>query len=180
MPKMKSIEYTRASKEEELLQILELQAANRPEVLSPDGIKREGFVTVKHDLELLRRMNDRCPHILAKDGDTVAGYALCMHPEFKEEISIIAPMFRRAEKLLPDKSFIVMGQVCVGKQYRKMGIFRKLYEAMADAVLPDFDLIVTEVDDTNQRSLQAHLAVGFKVLEEYEADGRKWHLIILG
>ncbi len=176
---MDPIQYKQANEEGELRQILEIQSQNSRDVLNPDEVQKEGFVTVRHDLDILKKMNDRCAHILAKDGQTVAGYALCMHPEFRNEIPIIAAMFNRVEKLLGGKPYIVMGQICIAKDYRKRGIFRRLYEEMLRIIKPEFERIITEVDDTNQRSLLAHYAVGFRDLEVYEADGRTWHLIEL-
>lgn len=177
---MSPITYTRATADEQLAQILALQARNSKEQQTEQTVREEGFITVRHKMGLLKRMNKCCPHILAMDGAKVAGYALCMHPKFEAEIPIIAPMFKRARRLLPNKNFIVMGQVCIGKKYRKKGVFRKLYEVMWEAVHPEYDCIVTEVDNNNQRSLKAHLGIGFKVLETYTADEREWHLISLG
>lgn len=47
------IEFTTATNPTELLQILELQQQNLPEKLSETDKKEQGFVTVRHDLELL-------------------------------------------------------------------------------------------------------------------------------
>ena len=176
---MATIAYVRAGSEEELKQVLEIQQQNRPENLDDSEVRNEGFVTVQHSLDLLKKMNDVCAHILAKDGEKVVGYALCMHPEFKDRIPIIRAMFNRVARLLPGEPYIVMGQVCIDKHYRKQGIFRQLYGHMREAVIEDFKQIITEVDETNQRSLQAHYAVGFEDLEVYEADGRIWHLLVL-
>ncbi|NNK10444.1 MAG: hypothetical protein HKP08_03795 [Flavobacteriaceae bacterium] len=41
------------------------------------------------------------------------------------------------------------------------------------------DSIITEVDGRNTRSLEAHLAVGFKVVKNYISGGREWNLISL-
>ena len=80
------IEYKRAKTDLELNQILELQRSNIPSIISEDEKKKEGFVTVHHTLEILKAMNDKCAHIIAKHQDKVVGYALCMLKEFKEDI----------------------------------------------------------------------------------------------
>ena len=36
----------------------------------------------------------------AKDGAKVVGYALCMHPDFAEDIPVLQPMFHRLSTLL--------------------------------------------------------------------------------
>lgn len=173
-----SVEYSRVSSKKELEEILKLQKRNLPGQLSKEEIEKEGFVTITHTLELLNRMNDASPHILAKRSDKVVGYALCMHPKFSMEIPIIQSMFKEIGSILSEgESFMVMGQICVDKSYRGQGVFRGLYNAMKHAVLPEFNCIVTEVDATNQRSLNAHLAIGFKTIKKYHSDGREWYLI---
>ncbi|WP_114491133.1 GNAT family N-acetyltransferase [Candidatus Ulvibacter alkanivorans] len=177
------IHYVRVTNPEELQQILELQQENLPTALSSEEKQQEGFVTVHHTLDLLTRMNERCAHILAKDGDTVVGYALCMHKDFGEEIEILKPMIQEIERViaLDDtiNNYIIMGQICIAKAYRGQGIFRKLYEMMRIAVIPKFETIITEVDTDNRRSLAAHNAIGFKTLSRYRAEGKNWWLIYL-
>lgn len=171
------VEYCRASTEKELKDILELQRQNLPEQLSEELKQREGFLTVKHSFELLKKMNDVCPHIVAKDGDRVIGYALCMHPDFKNEIPVLFSMFKEIETQYGNESFLVMGQICIDKDYRGKGVFRGLYNSMKEAVGTEYNLIVTEVDGRNTRSLEAHIAVGFKVIKNYISGGREWNLI---
>ena len=59
---MKEIVYRRAETNEELIQILALQTNNLAHRISEEDIKKEGFVTVHHDFELLKDMNDSCAH----------------------------------------------------------------------------------------------------------------------
>jgi predicted GNAT superfamily acetyltransferase len=174
-----AIEYCRANTEKDLEEILDLQGRNLPGQLTKAAMAEEGFLTVTHTLSLLRRMNERCPHIVARVGDQVVGYALCMHPDFSQEIPILQSMFREINSRIKDQTFIVMGQVCVDKPYRGQGVFRGLYQTMKEELKGDFDLIVTEVDSRNTRSLEAHMAIGFRVIKKYQSDGRDWYLIVL-
>lgn len=165
---------------DELLDILKLQKENLPAAISEREKAKEGFVTVSHNLEILSAMNAIFPHTIAKDGDKLIGYALSMHPKFGGEIEVLKPMFDEIEKFFQkDKSFIVMGQICIAKDYRGKGIFRKLYASMQNAVKNHFDCIITEVDATNTRSLNAHYAIGFKDLKVYKSGGREWHIVVL-
>lgn len=177
------ITYTRCTKISELEQILILQKTNLPQSLSENEQQSEGFVTVHHDFDLLKRMNDACPHTIAKDGDKLVGYALSMHPKFGNEIEVLVPMFTEIEKAIALSenytNYVVMGQVCIDIAYRKQGIFRKLYESMREFLIPPFSCIITEVDHKNKRSIQAHLAIGFKTLQTYHFGGRDWELIVL-
>tara|TARA_R110002051_G_scaffold247426_1_gene306996 strand:- start:2044 stop:2577 length:534 start_codon:yes stop_codon:yes gene_type:complete len=174
------IRFCTVTTEDELEQILALQQANLLTNISPEEKEKEGFITVEHNFNILNQMNEVCPHIIAKDGDTVAGYALCMHPMFADKIEILKPMFKEIDAAVPkDEKYIAMGQICVDKNYRNQGIFRRLYNAMKANVQPEFDSIITEVDAKNTRSLQAHYAIGFKELKTYFSDDRDWVLISL-
>lgn len=72
-------------------------------------------------------MNDACPHTLAMDGEQVVGYALTMLESFRNEIPILTPMFETADRLLPTKNYLAMGQICIDKPYRGQGLFKGLY-----------------------------------------------------
>lgn len=172
------IEYTPATTAEELVQIMSLQKMNLKSAISELEMAHEGFVTVSHDLELLKRMNDVCSHLLAKDRDKVVGYALSMDPSFNEEIPVLQPMFDELKKR-NIHDFLVMGQICVTKTHRKQGIFRGLYAAMKKAAYPKYATIITEVDTSNTRSLGAHVAIGFKKTCTYHSLGQNWELISL-
>ena len=172
--------YCTVTAKKELEQILALQHSNLWANVSLEEKEKDGFVTVEHNFEILHEMNEVSPHIIAKDGDTVAGYALCMHPMYANKIDILKPMFTEIDIVVPkDEKYIAMGQICVAKNYRNQGIFRGLYNAMKTYVQPEFQSIITEVDAKNTRSLQAHYAVGFKELKTYFSDNRYWVLISL-
>lgn len=172
------IHYERSTSVDQLKMILELQQGNLPSQLQPEELKSEGFVTVRHALDLLIRMNQICPHIIARSGDDLAGYVLCMHPVFADDIEVLRSMFRRVKKLLTkDCPYMVMGQVCVDKPYRKKGVFRGLYNYMRSELRTDYEVIITEVDQQNKRSLHAHYSIGFEDLLIYKSGGRVWHLI---
>ncbi len=170
--------YRPAQSETELLQILELQQANLFEHVTPEVRDREGFVKIQHNLPLLRKMQAACPQIVALDGGELAGYALCMHPSLEADIPDLIPMFDYLRKTMPkDFDFRVMGQVCVAAAYRQQGHFRKLYETLRDACQPL--PIITEIASINTRSLQAHLAVGFKRLGSHQEGEFCWDVVIL-
>lgn len=120
------------------------------------------------------------PSCYCKGNDRVVGYTLCMLKEFKMEIEVLKPMFREIEACLNSgQRYVVMGQVCIDKVFRKQGIFRGLYEYMKQQLRSDFDMIITEVDFANTRSLEAHYAIGFALMQSYKSEGHDWALISL-
>lgn len=177
---MSVIIYTRAETNNELNQILKLQQNNIPSEISEDEKILEGFVTVNHTFEVLQAMNNKCPHIVAKRDNLVVGYALCMLKDFKEEIEVLKPMFKQIDRCLNDnQSYIVMGQICIDKLFRRQGVFRGLYNYMRDIHSSKFDLIITEVDNKNARSMNAHIAIGFKILYSYRSNSHDWNILYL-
>ncbi|RZS99566.1 GNAT family N-acetyltransferase [Aquimarina brevivitae] len=174
------ISYKKVTSTEELLQILALQQQNLPLVLSDDEKLKEGFVTVTHTMELLERMNAKEAHIIAKQGETVVGYALSMHPDFAKEIEVLKPMFTIiTNQITSATSYLIMGQICIAKKYRSQGVFRNLYATMLKEFGEKYDMLITEVAAHNQRSLQAHYAIGFNDLVIYKSEDVTWHLIYL-
>lgn len=172
-----AVTYTRATTEKELYQILDLQRQNMAKGLSQDELVKEGFITVGHTFALLKKMNDACPHIITKDGDAVVGYALVMLRSFKNEIPVLRPMFDTADALLPGSNYVAMGQICIAKSHRRQGIFKGMYQYYRQQLQNDYDCLFTEVATANQRSLQAHKAVGFEVLKTQITDGVSWELV---
>ena len=71
-----------------------------------------------------------------------------------------------------------MGQICVDKNYRKQGIFRGLYRFYKEELQHQFDYLITEVAAINLRSMQAHEAVGFKIIDTYQEDGIVWNIML--
>ena len=174
------------STEQDLLSILELQKQNLPQSLTPSQIKEEGFVTLRHSLELLRKMNTLYQHIIAKDGNQVIAYALVMDLKFENEIPDLSAMFKQLEiaklndTLINKNKIFIMGQICIAKAYRRQGIFRGLYKCMKKEMRANFDFVVTEIALLNTRSLNAHLAIGFTIMVEYSASGgEKWAVVAL-
>lgn len=164
----------------EIEQIVQLQQENLPDNLSLEEREKEGFVTVVHSLELLQAMNKKWSHTLALVNGKVVGYALSMHPDFGRDIEVLLPMFQQLEIIRPNTSkYMVMGQICIAKPFRGKGIFRGLYQAMQKNLSTQFTEIITEIDANNQRSLNAHLTVGFAKILSYRTDTREWVLVSL-
>jgi ribosomal protein S18 acetylase RimI-like enzyme len=180
---MSHIQYDRARDDADLQQILQLQQANLPASLTLEERQSQGYVTVTHDLDLLRKMNAASPHIIARSANQVIAYALAMEVKFRNDIDILIPMFDRIDTNLKRQgkaqNYIVMGQICIAKQFRGQGIFGGLYTHMQASLADRYDYCITEVDAENLRSLKAHHNQGFQRLELYPDDtGRMWELII--
>jgi len=178
--------YATSQDDKDLLGILNLQKKNLPKNLTPEEILSQGFVTVSHRLEDLQKMNAMEQSIIAKENDSVIAYLLAMTEKSKWDIPILVPMFEAFEKIkflentLATYNYIVVGQVCVDKNYRGQGVLDKCYALYIERFKDKYDFAVTEIASSNLRSINAHKRIGFKVIHEYIApNNEEWSIVVL-
>ena len=183
-----TIHFGTVSSADEVREILELQALNLRSALAPEVMATQGFLTVRYEPAVLRRMNEIAPAVIAKADGRVVGYALVLPRECASEVPILRPLFAMLDTLswhgVPlrrNPRWFVMGQICIAEGYRGRGIFDGLYQSMAASYADRFDFTVTEVASRNTRSLRAHARAGFRTLHVYPdaTTGEEWHVIAL-
>ena len=168
----------------DLKNILLLQGENMKSTLSEKEQIEEGFITVRHTLDQLKKMQIASPQILAFDKEKLAGYALVMPRELKATIPVLIPMFSLLDTLsydgtpIKNLSYYVMGQICIGKDYRGQGVFRQLYAAHKEFLSSQYDYCITEVSSSNTRSMGAHLKVGFEILHTFTDASDEWNIVL--
>lgn len=125
-------------------------------------------------------MNNAFPHTIAIHNNKVIGYALSMLPSFSDEIDILKPMFYEIAKVINVNKFLVMGQICLEKEYRGKGVFKGLYKKMVKfSKAAGYSKIITEIDSLNTRSLRAHEKIGFKIIKNYKSGTKNWVIVVL-
>ena len=173
-----------ATTDDELHQILTLQRANHASYISQSQAQSEGFVTVMHSFELLKNMTKAAPQIIAKDGEQVVGYALVMLKSYAELIPVLRPMFAKLDAItyeqrhITERSFYVMGQICIDRLYRGNGVFEALYQKHEEMFGPVFELCVTSVSTSNMRSMRAHERIGFQVVNTFRDTTDEWNVLV--
>ena len=161
----------------EFRQILELQKENLPGALTPEQRKREGFVTLRYSLEQLLQMQRLCPQVIALENDFLIGYALCLHPDLKDLVPALQPLFQILEdRAFPPAEYRIMGQICIRKGYRGKGHFSRLYYGLRDQTKPL--PLITEISQKNTRSLHAHHKLGFQRLAVRQEGGDPWEVVV--
>ena len=183
---MRSLVYTTSKSDKDLLGILELQRKNHPANLLAEEISTQGFVTVIHSLENLRNLNVIQPHIICKNNGKVIAYLLAMTAKSKNEIPVLIPMFKIFERLIfkekpiSEYNYVVVGQVCVDKNYRGMGILDKCYLEYKFHLKDKYDFAITEISSRNLRSIKAHKRIGFSEIYKYASQNQEeWSVVIL-
>ena len=179
------ITYTTSKTDNELSEILELQKINLPQNLTANEIKNQGFVTVSHSLEDLKKLNNYEQHVIVKDNDKVVGYLLAMTQHSKHDITVLIPMFEMfdkilyKEKLISAYNYIVIGQVCIAKDYRGQGLLDNNYQSYKNYFKEKYDFAITEIATKNTRSINAHKRIGFVEIHSYTDHNQiEWSIVI--
>lgn len=167
--------YTRAESEKDLEGIIALQKKNLPTNLTAEEIVSQGFVTVIHNRQDLEKMNAIEQHIICKDEehDKVVAYLLCMTAASKKDIPVLVPMFEIFDEIfyfgkrVSDYNYMVVGQVCVDKNYRGQGVLDYCYQLYRQSFKDKYDFAITEIACSNTRSLNAHKRIGFTEIHHY-------------
>lgn len=156
----------------ELEQILDLQRRNL-------AFSKDGFVTVRHSIDVLRALHDSMPGVVARHRGSVVGYALSMPREACTLVPVLEPMFRRLDSLaaLAARRWYVMGQICIDQDWRARGLFDRLYCEHRSRYADRFEWLVTEIAMRNPRSRRAHARVGFVEIDHYHDDTNEWSVV---
>jgi hypothetical protein len=177
--------YTTSKTTDDLSAVIVLQKNNLQVNLTKKEIVSEGFVTVMHSLEDLKKMNDIEQSIIAKDDGKVIAYVLAMTPKSKADIKVLIPMFEHFEKItlrgkpLSKYTYIVVGQVCVAKGYRGQGILDNCYAEYKKKFKKEYDFAITEIATKNLRSINAHRRIGFSEIHRYlSPENEQWSIVI--
>lgn len=169
---------------DELAAIHHLNHLNLKQNLSVTEQQLEGFVTWLYSLELLEQIHKLSPSVIVKDGQTLAGYALMtpieasdFHPDLRDMFENLKPVTYKSHPLF-SYSFYCMGQICIAKEYRGMGVVDLLYKKHKELYSNDFDFVLTEISTKNIRSLNAHKKVGFSSIYNYTDATDNWDVVV--
>jgi GNAT superfamily N-acetyltransferase len=167
----------------DLERIIELQQRNHPTAVAPDLWETQGFVTMEYTVQQLQIMSGKYRHVVAKHNNAVVGYALIMLRDHSASFPFLRDMFQDIEagaysgKLLRESRYFVMGQVCIEKDFRGKGIFKKLYHGLREQMGTDFDFVITEVSTRNGKSMRAHEKLGFENIKPEGTGSSEWNVI---
>lgn len=178
------VEIRFAKNRTDLEKIRFLQRKNTLKALTSKAAQEQGFVTVLHSLEQLEEMQQREPQIIALEKETLAGYALVMSPELKTTVPLLVPLFKTLDTLsyrgksLKSCHYYVMGQICIAKNYRGHGLFRRLYQAHRETLSSKYDFCITEISARNTRSMAAHQKIGFEQIHQFTDETDLWNVVL--
>jgi L-amino acid N-acyltransferase YncA len=168
----------------ELEGILALQRRNLKRCLSESEAEEQGFLIAEYDLVYLQQMQAQRPSVVAVDDGRVVGYALVVTQEVRKGLPFISDLFDEIDRisyrgaLLAGTDYVVVGQLCVDKDYRGQGLVDRLYGCFRASLDDRYHCGVTDIARANRRSLKAHQKVGFEVIHAIEYEGLTWDVVL--
>jgi hypothetical protein len=157
--------------------ILELQSANFIVNLSEEE-REEGFLSAQFTLAQIQQIAEDLGTTVAVVDHDVAGFLCAFRREFETGSPVIAKMLESYETMKfagrPLNSFksYIYGPVCIGRNYRRQGLLRGLYEAQKMDLAGQFDIGVAFVARDNPHSLRAHVnGLGMTEVADFEVKG---------
>lgn len=179
------LKITNVQSDEDIQGILALQKSNLQHNLQEEEIESQGFVTVEHDFQILKKMNRFEQSVIAKNDNKVIGYCLAMNKDIGELIEVLQPLFKILDKLtykekpLQDYKAIYVGQACIAAEFRGQKLLDKMYAKYKECFQNKYNFALTEIALRNQRSLNAHKRIGFETIHEYAApNGEVWAIVL--
>lgn len=178
------LQITRVTNAQELIGIQQLQAENLRKHIDAAEAASQGFLMAEYSLEFLHAMHQAAPSIIAKDGEKVVGYALVATQDIRDEHDLLADLFNTIDQTqfegntLKNSSYVVVGQLCVAKDYRGHGLVQQLYGHFKKCLEDQFDFCITDVAQANTRSLKAHKNTGYQVIDTLSYGGIDWDIVL--
>lgn len=164
--------------------ILRLQRENLRKHLTEGEAADQGFLTAEFSLEYLQQMHGVHPSIVALDGERVAGYALVTARSVGADHPLHADLIHQIDQLhfrhqpIRETPYVVVGQLCVGKEYRGIGLVKSLYGQFRLTLQNQYNYAITDVAQANRRSLKAHLNTGFQIIHSFPYEGQEWDVVL--
>ncbi|KAJ3276893.1 hypothetical protein HDV01_002948 [Terramyces sp. JEL0728] len=178
-PKMTEAIVTLAE-ERHLSQILHLSKINNKNNLTPEQ-QSEGFTTAEYTLEFIQKLHSETPAVVSLHNDQVVGYVIAVPKHLAAHHPLLEDMVNQIDqnkyKDFKNMDYIVVGQLCVAKEFRGMGLVPKMYTHLKNEYQKS-NCAVTDIDQRNIRSKKAHLKSGWKVFGEITYSGITFELII--
>lgn len=164
-------------------QMAELSAQNMRTVISEADKQTQGFITWHYDEALLTAMHAIAPSIVAKQGDTVVGYALValremasVHPDLSHMLRYWSGITYQG-KPLDHYRYYMMGQICVAREHRGQYLTDRMYQYHKAHYEGTYDLLLTEISTSNPRSQKAHERAGFQTIHTYRDKVDEWNIV---
>ena len=178
------IDIRMARSERDLKGIKTLCSENHFSKLSDKELNTQGFITINYSLDELKALHEIAASVIALDNQKVVGYALVANKESLGIHHMLDDLIRFIEHTtyqsisFRNSRYIVVGQLCVSKAYRRQKIAQRIYEKFQQIYGNDYHYCITSVDIKNQGSIKAHLMRGFKEIQTTTYQCKSYSVIL--
>jgi ribosomal protein S18 acetylase RimI-like enzyme len=168
----------------EVEEIKSLQTRNLKKNISLKNRLIDGFLTASYSINFLNKMNELTPAIIAKQSNRVIGYVLATDRSLLSEHPLLRDLSSQINKIsfkkktIGDFNYLVVGQLCVAKEFRGQGVAQQLYFYFKKVYKNRYPFAVTDVDQKNSASIGMHLKVGFETLSTLNYGESSWNVVI--
>lgn len=170
--------------EAELEGIKQLQELNLRKNIARTKALADGYLSADYSLEFLNHMHQAHPSIIALSDKKVVGYSLVAVKSIRNNHTLLGELFNTIDNTiyneipLNDTNYVVVGQLCVAKDFRGKGVSREMYNYFRKHLSGSFKYCITDVASDNLPSLNAHLSTGFVVVASQNYGGINWHIVL--
>lgn len=141
--------------------------------------KSDGYITTFFSESKLKRLIEEEKGVaVATDGDKVVGLACAASWKFWGTWEVFQPMIedlpniKFQDTILSIDNSYQYGPVCIDKDYRGTDVLKKLFECSILLMKDRYPILVTYINQTNQRSFQAHSRkLGLDIVKRFEFHG---------
>lgn len=179
---MAAIVYRRA-RPDDYTGILQLQAANYIGNLSRDQLS-EGFLSAEFTRAQIDEIARDLGITIALIEGKIGGYLCAFGNDFNHGSPVLAKMFDSYEravfeqKPLSSYTSYCYGPVCIGREHRRQGLLRGLYEAQTRELAGRYEIGVAFVSRNNPHSLQAHVkGLGMTEAGDFEVKRQSYAIL---
>mmetsp|Transcript_18624 Transcript_18624/g.33663 ORF Transcript_18624/g.33663 Transcript_18624/m.33663 type:complete len:211 (+) Transcript_18624:49-681(+) len=155
-----------SAEESDIPDLIALNLENHIENLTLEEANQFGFLILIYSEDLLRRMMQVEPFIVAKAEGKIVGYLYPM-PNSYRSIPGVSHRFEDMDRLtfegrsMREINYIKLGSACIAKDYKGKGVFKMLYDEMKRRYVDAYEIVLTRVFESNGRSLAGHMKLGF-------------------
>lgn len=178
------IQFSRVKSHSDLVKIKALQNENLRSLISETEASDQGFLTAEYSLSFLEKMNNACPSVIAKENDSLIGYCLAAVQSIRGDHELLEDLFAKIdetlykEQVLKYSNYVVVGQLCVKRNFRGRNIAQGLYSHFKTSLSPDFEYCITDIQQTNKRSIHTHLKAGFEIIGSLTFNSEPWVMVL--
>ena len=169
---------------DDLIQIKHLNQENLKNNLSQRDRLKYGFLTLEYDIELLLKVNNIEKTIVAKNGNKIVAYAIVINKTAYGLNKLFDDLIDRVNNLKYNKTnlykidYALVGQLCISKDYRGKGLVNEIYKFFKKEYSKKYKYLVTDIDERNTRSLNAHLKNKFQIIDNFYWRDSYWNIIL--